>query len=264
MAPVPLKNVLPALQSGSEERRALAASGTAPPEVLMLLATDVAVVVRAAVANNPAAPPHADRLLAQDADVPIRTTLARKLGARAPELMAEDAPRRLRLAREALLLLAQDVVAQVRAALADTLADMPDAPRALVLSLAQDLALEVCEPLIRLSGVLTDPDLLALVAAPPNPHTRAAVARRLFLRATVGDAVLASADAAAIAALLRNASAAITPEALTRLALQVRAMPWLREPLASRLPPGALAAVATRPTPPVRGATARPVSWSSR
>ncbi|WP_207541086.1 hypothetical protein [Sabulicella rubraurantiaca] len=58
----------------------------------------------------------------------------------------------------------------MRAALADALADLPDAPpRDLVLLLARDPALEVCEPLIRLSRALRDDGLLALIEDPPGP-----------------------------------------------------------------------------------------------
>ncbi|MFL1463202.1 DUF2336 domain-containing protein [Roseococcus sp. DSY-14] len=220
-----------------EERRAIAALPGQKPEILVLLAADADAGVRRAVAENAGAPPHADRLLAQDADAGIRAPLARKLAARAPELLADEtegAPRRGRLARDALLLLAQDVEACVRAALADVLADLPDAPRELVLLLARDTALEVCEPLIRLSRALTEEDLESLVEDPPGPATREAVARRLHLPARIARALVRCGEPAPVAALLRNGTAQLTPEMLHSLAARARAVPWLGEAICAR------------------------------
>jgi hypothetical protein len=146
--------------------------------------------------------------------------------------MNENLPRRSRVARDALLLLAQDVGDTVRAALADTLADMPDAPRELVLALARDAVLQVCEPLIRLSAVLREADLLDLVAHPPHHHTRPAVARRLHVAAPVAEALIRAGEPAAILALLRNGTAHLTPAA-SPACRAGRRLPWLR----SRYPP---------------------------
>lgn len=243
MAPPQPDAARAAFHGTAEERRAIAAQPHLAPEILVLLAADADPAVRRAVAANAAAPPHADRLLAGDAEAAVRAPLARKLGARAPELMAEeqDGPRRIRLARDALLLLAQDVEASVRAALADALADLPDAPRALVLSLARDTALEVCEPLIRLSRVLTVEDLEALVEAPPAPQTREAVARRLHLPARIAHALLRCGDGPALLALLRNGTARLEGETLAALASRAGAWPWLPEALTAR--PGLPAAL---------------------
>lgn len=224
-----------AFHGTAEERRAIAAQPLQAPEILVLLATDADPAVRLAVAENAGAPPHADRLLAQDAEPAIRAPLARKLAARAPELLGdEEGPRRLRLARDALLLLAQDVEASVRAALADALADLPDAPRGLVLALARDTALEVCEPLLRLSRALTEEDLAALVADPPAPQTREAVARRLHLPAAIARALFRCGDPAALRALLRNGTARLEPDILAALAGRAAALPWLPEALSAR------------------------------
>lgn len=235
MAPPQPDAARAAFHGTAEERRAIAAQPRLAPEILVLLAADADPAVRRAVAANADAPPHADRLLAGDAEASIRAPLARKLGARAPELMAEEeGPRRLRLARDALLLLAQDVEAGVRAALADALADLPDAPRALVLALARDTALEVCEPLIRLSRVLTEEDLETLVEDPPAPQTREAVARRLHLPARIARALLRCGDAGALLALLRNGTARLEGDVLAALATRAGALPWLPEALVAR------------------------------
>lgn len=240
----PLTEITQLALSGTEaQRRQLAAHGDSPAELLMLLASDASPQVRQAVADNSATPAHADRLLCQDSLACIRVSLARKLGAQAGELMREDLPRRLRLARDALLLLAQDVETTVRAALADTLADLPDAPRELVLALARDAVLEVCEPLIRLSAALREEDLLDFVDRPPHHHTRPAIARRLHVTGLVAEALLQTGEEATITALLRNTSVRLAPAALARLAEQAAALPWLQEALATHphLPETALA-----------------------
>lgn len=233
--------------NGPPDARRRLAGTPAAPEVLVLLANDPDAGVRAAVAANPDAPAHADRLLALDAEVGIRAAVARKLGGRAPELLPAEGPdhlpRRLRLAREALLLLARDVVAAVRAAVADALADLPDAPRELVLELARDAALEVCEPLIRLSRALREEDLVALVREPPGPQTRVAVARRLQLEEGAAVALVECGDAEALRTVLRNTTARLPGPALARLAARAGAIPWLPEALLAR--PG-LPAVAIR------------------
>nr|WP_246602541.1 DUF2336 domain-containing protein [Falsiroseomonas tokyonensis] len=75
----------------------------------------------------------------------------------------------------------------------------------------------VAEPVIRHSPLLTEADLLGLVAEPPVPATRRAVALRAGLGETVTDAIAETADVPAVAALLANPSAAIREATLDRL-----------------------------------------------
>lgn len=240
MAPLdqPHADAHTAFRGSLAERLMLAGRPDLAPELLVLLAADEAEAVRRAVAGNPGAPSHADRLLAQDAEASIRVGLARKLAAQAADLARDMADRRVRLAWDALLLLGRDLRSEVRHAVADTLADLPDAPHDLVLALARDAALLVCEPLIRLSAALTVEDLIDLVRHPPGAGSRTAVARRLQLAEPVSDAVVDSGDVAAMAALLRNPTARITTESLGVLAKFAGRYPALREPLAGRSAPG--------------------------
>jgi hypothetical protein len=178
------------------ERLALATRADAP---LLLLAADEAAPVRLAVAANPHAPRLADAVLARDPVAEIRASLARKLAIHAAELAGMGWAR--------LRQLAADTSPEVRLAVADTLADLPDAPHDLVLALARDPEPAVSEPLIRLSPVLTEQDLIALVQAPPAAEARQSVARRLNVTETVAQAILRSGDAAAMASLHRNPTA---------------------------------------------------------
>ncbi len=191
------------------QRMALAASAQARGQCLLLLAGDEAAPVRLAVAANWHAPSLADAVLARDPVAEIRARIARKLATHAAEMAGMGWARLRGLAR--------DTSPQVRHAVADTLADLPDAPHDLVLALARDPEPGVSEPLIRLSRVLTEADLLDLVRRPPEPEARQAVARRLNLSAGVAAAVVQSGDAAAMRALRRNPTARVPPHLMSAL-----------------------------------------------
>jgi len=122
----------------------------------------------------------------------------------------------------------------VRAAIADVVKNMPEAPRELILRLARDSAMNVCEPVIRLSPQLTDSDLLALLSDAPCAATATMVARRAGLSATLADAIAVSADDTAIAALLENPSAAIRETTLDSLIARASAHVEWHEPLVRR------------------------------
>ena len=161
---------------------ALAGRAETTPELLFFLAADGAPAVRAAVAANPATPVQADTLLARDAEAAVRAAVGRKLALRAAQLHARAAAaaqdRLGQAGWRTLSGLAEDAAVQVRAVIAEELKAMPEAPRALILRLAGDAAMAVAEPVIRLSPLLTEADLLALVTTPPVPATITAVARR--------------------------------------------------------------------------------------
>lgn len=224
------------------ERTEIARGAETPPELLTWLAADPSPNVRMAVAANRATPPQAGLLLAEDADAAVRASLARRIGALAPGLEDGARDRLARMTGAILSRLAEDAVVEVRQVIADAVAALPNAPRELILRLAADTALPVAEPVLRLSPLLTEADLIALVATPPADFTRRAIAARPHLPEAVSEAVAASADSPAIATLLNNHSAAIREATLDRLvAGSVREESWqaalVRRP---RLPPKAL------------------------
>ena len=153
--------------------------------------------------------------------LPERIALAARADARGEWLLLlagdETTPVRLaaaanpRAPRQADQILARDPAIQVRQAIADTLADQRHAPHDLVLEMARDAEPAVNEPLIRLSQVLTEADLLGLVLAPPGPETRCAVARRLHMDTILAEALIMSRDRLAMTALCRSPSARISP-----------------------------------------------------
>jgi uncharacterized protein (DUF2336 family) len=195
----------------------LGASPATPADTLLALAADPAVTVRAAVAMNAAAPERVDRKLAQDGDERVRSLLAGKLARLIPGLAGDERERVQGVALAVLETLLQDEAIRVRAAIAEVVREMPEAPRDMILRLAHDAAGPVCAQVIRLSPLLTASDLLGLLAAAPSPDTARAVARRTGLSEAVSDAVAATADTGAIAALLANGSAAIRETTLDAL-----------------------------------------------
>lgn len=220
-----------AFQGSGSDRRALAAAPEAPPELLYFLTGDSDSAVRVAAAANPAMPALADKRLAGDAEPSVRVALGRRLAPQAGELAARGEACG---SWQALWALARDVAVEVRAAVADALADLPDAPRDLVLALAEDEALEVCEPVIRLSPALGEVELLRLVAEPPGACTRVAVAGRLHLPDAVSLALARTRDEPAVLALLRNHTARIGPSGLEALLEGARAAVAWQEPFALR------------------------------
>ena len=183
---------------GTESNRVRLGSSTyTAAQILRQLARDPAVTVRAAVAMNPACPPHLDQAISLDTDERIRTLLARKLAQLVPSLSNAEHAQACSQARATLNALAIDAAVRVRAVIADCVKAMPDAPRDLILQLAHDAAPSVCDPIIRLSPLLTDADLLALLAMPPHPAIATSVARRPGLSAAVADAVAIQSDSAA-------------------------------------------------------------------
>lgn len=217
----------------ARERTLLAQAPNTAPEVLYFLAGDRDPAVRMAVAANSATPPQADRLLRADRDDDIRLSLARKLAPAAGQL-ATSPDRLRRMAFDTLTDLVKDTAVQVRAAIAEAVKDLPDAPRALILQLARDTALPVAEPVLRFSPLLTEADLLALVQDPPAEATLSAIARRPGLAEALSDALVASGDAKAITTLLENRSARIREATLDQLIAHAAARTEWHAPLTRR------------------------------
>ncbi|MBV8398436.1 MAG: DUF2336 domain-containing protein [Acetobacteraceae bacterium] len=212
----------------------LGASPECPVNVLRALAADVSVTVRAAVAMNSRTPAEADRILAEDADERVRMLLARKLAGITVMLGETDESRLTDQVFQLLRALVEDEATRVRAAIADAVKEMPNAPRKLILRLARDTSMSVAEPVIRLSPLLTSEDLLALLACMPCAETATAIARRPNLTEAVSDAIATRADNEAILALLANRSALIREATLDSLIAQAAHQVEWHEPLVLR------------------------------
>jgi hypothetical protein len=199
------------------------------------------VTVRVSLALNPALPEHVTAMLAEDTDARVRTILSRKLSTLTPGL-ADDA--RQQMQRDAvanLTAMVADAALRVRINIAEAVKDLADGPRDIVLRLAHDPAVMVCEPVIRFSPLLTQEDLVSLIAAGPPPSTIMAVANRPKINVAVSDAIVGTDDTVAIRALLANPTAQIREATLDALAAQSEAQTDWQAPLVNRpyLPPRA-------------------------
>ena len=227
--------VLLHVKTRDEQTRVRIGTSTRTPQaVLEALASDPSVTVRAAVAMNAGAPAQIDEQLARDGDERVRALLARKLATLVPGLSGSDRGALQQRAYDTLVMLVTDEAVRVRATIAEAIQSMPDPPRELVLRLARDTAVPVSDPVIRLSPLLTPEDLLALIAEPPSPATAVSVANRPGLNEDVAEAIVNSANVAAITALLSNKSAAIREATLDALIDRASAHAEWHEPLVHR------------------------------
>lgn len=220
---------------GDEAARVrLGANTETPAELLYFLARDPSVTVRAAVAMNSNTPMPADAVLANDTDDRVRAVLGRKIALAAASLGEGGESRIERVVRSLLSSLVMDEAERVRAMIADTLKELPHAPADIIQILARDTAICVSEPIIRFSPLLTEADLLALLSASPCPGTPGAIARRPGLTEAVSDALIATANTAAIRDLLANHAAAIREATLDSLIVGARHQHGWHEPLIRR------------------------------
>jgi uncharacterized protein (DUF2336 family) len=146
-------------------------------------------------------------------------------------------PRERSLMHEILRRLTRDVEMAIRIALAERIADDASAPVELVLLLVDD-AIEVARPLLLRSPLLSDEDLLRLIAQMSDAHHEA-VAARPHIGEPVTDVLARSNAEPVLVALLRNVTAKISGGAYETLVEKSRKLASLHEPLTSRsdLPP---------------------------
>ena len=198
-------------------QRELASRPDAEPEILYYLAGNGDEPTRRAVAANPATPAKADRLLAEDVDPSVRSELARKIGRLLPDLLASERERVCELTLETLQKLADDQTPRVRAILAQEIAGLECVPKDIVLKLARDADETVSVPILEYSPLLSDADLLEIIATARAQSALAAVARRRGVSETVSDAIVASLDIPAVAALLANPNARVREDTIERI-----------------------------------------------
>ncbi len=203
-----------ARRGDAAERKSLAARTDVKPEILYYLADDPEPKVRRQIAVNDAVPRRVDLKLARDADEDVRSGLAGKIARLAPGLTADEQDTIGRMTHEALVILARDEAPRVRRILSEALKDVADAPPEVIGRLARDVELVVAGPVLEFSPVLTDEDLLEIIAGDPVHGSLAAISRRARVAGPVADAISDTGDAEAIAALLANPSTQIREETL--------------------------------------------------
>jgi uncharacterized protein (DUF2336 family) len=240
-------------------RKQLAARTDIRPEVLYYLAEDAAPEVRREIATNEQTPAHANVLLARDGDTNVRCDLALKISQLAPELSPDERDKVRAMTLDALDILVQDQLVQVRQVIAEALKDAHDAPHGIIQRLARDAELEVAGPILEFSPIFTDEDLLEIISTTAVSGAIRAISRRDGVSEDVCDAIVVSDDVDGVTALLGNASAQIREETLDRLVEGSRRTPDWQMPIVKRsfLPIGAVRKLSSFVTDAVLGALMR-------
>lgn len=218
----------------AEVRLQLARSRATQPEFLVYLAADVSPAVRREIAANDETPVQAQILLAGDEDDEVRCELARKIGRLMPYLGDSESERVSSMALKVLEKLAQDTLPRVRAMVAEEIKAAEDVPPAMIRDLAFDLEAMVSCPILEYSPLLSDADLLEIITTGAVSDRLSAIARRSAVSESVADAVVATFDVPAVAALLANPSAQIREETLDAVIDSARAIEQWHEPLVMR------------------------------
>lgn len=212
----------------------LACQKDAGGDVLCYLAAHGGTATRRAVAANVAAPEPANRLLSDDEDDDVRAELARKIARLMPDLSREEAVHVRDIAVEMLEKLARDQTPRVRAILAEEIKRLDCVPKSVVDTLARDVEEIVAAPVLEYSPLLSDADLLEIIAGAQAERALAAIARRQPLSSEVSDVIVGSLDIPAVASLLANPRAAIREQTLEKLVETAATIEELHTPLTLR------------------------------
>lgn len=206
---------------------------TAPEELCYLVGSEDPNV-RKAVAGNPRTPPQADRLLSEDPDVEVRSELARKIGRLLADLPPDELDTLSAFTLATLERLANDELPRVRSLLAEEIKALDNVPKPVIDRLARDVEAIVAAPILEYSPLLSDDDLIEIVSAATVERIISAIARRQNLSEEVADAVVATLEIPAIAALLANPSATIREETMQRIAAHAISAEMLHQPMVMR------------------------------
>ncbi len=218
-----------------KDRKKLAANPSAKAEVLYYLTEDSSPEVRKVVAKNENTPHQANSILARDKDTDVRSELARKICKLLPSLSGDEALQIREQTIEVLEVLAEDQLPAIRAILSESLKESLIAPKHVIMALAKDAEEIVASPVLEYSPLLSETDLLEIIASGVVAGALPAIARRDNLAEDVSDAVAASLDIPAVAALLTNKSARVREETLDQMINQAEGIEALHEPLVMRV-----------------------------
>ena len=230
------RHALDILEARARETQSELAHRTdAGDAVLQYLAQHGAPATRAAVAANMATPPATNRLLADDDDENVRVELALKIGRLMPGLSPQEGSHVFDLTVETLEYLATDSAVRVRAILAEEIKHLSNVPKDVVLALARDVETIVSVPVLEYSPLLSDTDLIEIIACGQVREVLSAIARRPALSENVTDALVQSMDVSTVAALLVNPNAKIRKATLELVAKEAEEIESWHLPLALRI-----------------------------
>lgn len=133
---------------------------------------------------------------------------------------------------EVLCQLAELVEVEARAHVARLLAPLERAPGTVVVKLAND-DIEVAKPLLEFSNVLSDDDLIDIIANQGEEHCKA-IASRGHVSERVGEAIAVHGGTGAVVQLVRNPNAEIGQAALDKLVERASKDPQIADDLRGR------------------------------
>ncbi|HEY0837843.1 MAG TPA: DUF2336 domain-containing protein, partial [Azospirillum sp.] len=136
------------------------------------------------------------------------------------------------LAEEIIRAMARDAVVRVRQSLAENLKASANLPRDVALTLAKDVE-DVAIPILSVSQVLTDADLLEIVRSGTGAK-QTAIAVRPSVSPRVADALVETGSEQAVAALVANEGAQLEEGALDRVIDRFGASEAVQAPLVRR------------------------------
>ncbi|HEY4124021.1 MAG TPA: DUF2336 domain-containing protein, partial [Rhizomicrobium sp.] len=152
--------------------------------------------------------------------------------------LAQEESEKLRaLTLETLEKLANDQLPRVRAILAEEIKSLDCVPKNVIRKLAFDLEAIVSAPILEYSPLLSDTDLMEVIASAKANEALAAIAKRKFLSANVADAIVTSLEVPAVAALLANPDAQVREETLNKIIEQAENIRAWHQPLVMRVDP---------------------------
>ncbi|MCA3246981.1 MAG: DUF2336 domain-containing protein [Azospirillum sp.] len=161
-----------------------------------------------------------------------RATVGNELGEILADVPASLDRAEYEIAADIVRRLIRDIEADIKLRLAERLAETPDAPKELVVALAND-EIDIARPLLTMSAALADEDLIEIVRQRGMAH-RLAIAGREEVSATVAAALVDSGDVDVMRELLDNRSARIAEATYAYLAELSRERAELQRPLVGR------------------------------
>lgn len=147
---------------------------------------------------------------------PRRDAILAALTSQYVELEPRLGDRHIELYDNVFRVLVRGIELQARLALAERLAPMKRAPREIIRELASDPYAIVATPVIQLSPVLTEDDLVTVARTCSEAH-RAALAQRPELNTTITDVLVDRREQSVLVALIGNDSARLSPDGAIKL-----------------------------------------------
>ncbi|GJL97330.1 MAG: hypothetical protein DHS20C06_11470 [Hyphobacterium sp.] len=128
--------------------------------------------------------------------------------------------------------LAEDTAVDAREELAERFADIPGAPRGLVLQLARDV-IEVAGPILKKSQALSEADLVAIAENQSQAHLKM-LTQRPSVPESVSESIVRRGDDETVVSLVKNSGAKISRSAFETITERAETNAELHAPLVSR------------------------------